>query len=95
MSLYNIFIYLISNNIQVLNITIIFQYYFRHNKPPPTEHILLPFDPDLIATPRKQPVDKLHYIWRTHILKPPVEVSFLTEYAFILQVLEKLDYLSF
>ncbi|XP_026472577.1 uncharacterized protein LOC113376749 isoform X2 [Ctenocephalides felis] len=51
------------------------KYYFRHNKPPPTEHILLPFDPDLIATPRKQPVDKLHYIWRTHILKPPVEVK--------------------
>lgn len=59
------------------------QYYFQHNRAPKTDHYVIPFTPDLLRPPRKQPKELLPLIWREY-LYPEIVKSHETETSLLL-----------
>jgi len=43
------------------------QYYFQHNRAPKTDHYVIPFTPELVRPPRKQPRELLPGIWKEYL----------------------------
>lgn len=43
------------------------QYYFQHDRAPKTDHYVIPFTPDLVRPPSRQPKELLPEIWREYV----------------------------
>jgi len=43
------------------------QYYYQHNRAPKTDHYVIPFTPDLVRPPSRQPKELLPEIWREYV----------------------------
>jgi hypothetical protein len=46
---------------------LLLQYYYQHNRAPKTDHYVIPFTPDLVRPPSKQPKELLPEIWREYV----------------------------
>lgn len=49
------------------------QYYYQHNRAPKTDHYVIPFTPDLVRPPSRQPKELLPEIWREYVYRDGIK----------------------